>query len=370
MWWMVMVFAGERPGVILADPEHPLVLACTEAVGDKRMTGCVERLARRDEPAAEVKACIELSDEKMIQACTERLERRRKHDASGTINGCATHFDDLKLDCVVRTEEALTGLGSTIEACTEAFGDDKDGLVCVERFVLNKVDSGAGIRACVDRMGDLADKCVERIATARAPMENVIEECSAGAADAKEALGCVSTFTGARVDPAPGIRACDTVFSELRPKCLQQVARAEATLENVIPACLEVYGTQDEALKCVERFQTARADEGAAILACRDHMPERYRDECITRLGIAAAPMEGVVEQCGTHLPEKHAMKCVAMLVERRKAKAASVGLCLTMFDEVGDQMRCIEIAHAKAPAKLEKCQDLGSVRERMACVD
>lgn len=370
MWWMWMALAGERPGVILADPEHPLVLACTDAVGDKRMTACVERNARRDASAAEVRACTELSDEKMIRACVDRLERRRKHDASGTITACAQQFDDLKWDCVERTEEALGDLKGTIEACTDAFGDDKAGLACVQRFVLTKVDSGPGIRGCVERMGDLADKCVERIATARAPMENVIQECSAGAADAKEALGCVAGFTDTAVDPAPGIRACDTVFSELRPKCLEQVARSEATLENVIPACLEVYGTQDAALSCVKGFQTARADQGPAILACAAHMPADYRDECVTRVGIAAAPMDGIVEQCGTHLTDKTAMKCVAMLVERRKAKAASVGLCLTMFDDVGDRMRCVDIAHAKPPERLEKCVDLGDDGERMRCVD
>lgn len=370
MWWMMLALGGERPGVILADPEHPLVVACTDAVGDKRMKECVEMNARRDAAAAEVKACIELSDEKLIRDCVVRLERRRKHDASGTITACAAHFDDLKLVCTQKTEESLTDLSSTIASCTSHFGDDKDGLKCVERFLLSKVDSGPGIEGCFERMGELAPKCVERISLARAPMENVIVECSAGAADAGEALDCVGRFTEVRVDPAGGIRACDTVFSQLRPKCLDLVARSESTLENVIPACLEVYGTQEAAIKCVERFQTARADGGPAIQACAAHLPEEYRDECITRVGISAAEMGGVVEQCGTHLEGKKAMKCVAMLVERRKANAESVGLCLEMFEDDGDRLRCVEVAHHKPPEKLKACAEISDLGERKTCVD
>lgn len=370
MWWMMLALGGERPGVILADPEHPLVLACTEAVGDKRMKECVERNGRRDAAADEVNACLELSDERMIRDCVVRLERRRKHDASPSIVACATHFDDLKWDCAMKTEESLSDRSSTIQACTEAFGDDKEGLKCVEKFTLSKVDSGAGIRGCFERMGELAPKCVDRIATARAPMENVIAECTGGAADAKEALGCVGRFTDVREDPAPGIRACDTVFSELRDKCLDLVARSEATLENVIPACLEVYGTQDEAIKCVERFQTARADGGPAIEACAAHMPEQYRDECITRVGMAAAPMGGIVEACGTHLEGKPAMKCVAMVIERRKAKAESVRACLEMFTDDGDRLWCVEVAHHKPVDKLASCKEISDLGDRKRCVD
>ena len=64
--WFTIGLAGERPGVILADSSHPLVLACTSALGESRLTECVERTARRNAAAAEVAACEKFGEPKAI----------------------------------------------------------------------------------------------------------------------------------------------------------------------------------------------------------------------------------------------------------------------------------------------------------------